>query len=217
MNTMIDVRLRAMPSPAAHRAEAWAGLVSDLEHVIAITERIAPLVKDPESDGVLRRAYSTSASIAYARCFVSGVRARLTPAIFASLNMPEAAEWHTYFMDTRHKHVAHAEGVFEDAVVGCLVDAAGKFAGIAQTTMARVTDSEEGVNKLKILALHALLCVRRKMEPFTEKLAVEAMAMSPAQRLALPIAEMDVVKGGRPDLMQVAKVKHERRAAAKGR
>ncbi len=79
-----------------------------------------------------------------------------------------------------------------------------------------MTDSEEGVYELKILALHALLCARKKMEPFTETLPVEAFTMSPAGRLTLPIAEFDVVKGGRPDLLQVAQASHARRAAAKG-
>lgn len=65
---------------------------------------------------VLFEALCTAAIVRYGRSFVSGVRAQIPPQLIEQLPQ-EHQESHTFFMDLRHKWVAHSVNAFEFAQV----------------------------------------------------------------------------------------------------
>lgn len=65
---------------------------------------------------VLFEALCTAAIVRYGRSFVSGVRAQIPPQLIEQLPQ-EHQESHTFFMDLRHKWVAHSVNAFDFAEV----------------------------------------------------------------------------------------------------
>lgn len=185
-----QTEIRAMETPAARRLAIWRGVEGDLRRVLKLTERIRPMLDNTDAaDQTLLHAYSSAASVAYARCFVGGSRAHLSAsAVYANYAGPDPLGWHEYLMQTRHKHVAHADGVFEEVVVACLLDPEGEVVGVQSALVTRTADSIDGVGALAALARHAHAHVTEKIKTFSSKLIEEASAMSVAQRLALPVA-----------------------------
>lgn len=102
------------------------GIKADLERVVGYSSRMierysgAHLAKSPFDivgfttplDFVDWEALSTAASVAYARCFSSGVRDSLSQDD-PTLADPELRTLHEFLMEFRNKHVAHSVNPFE--------------------------------------------------------------------------------------------------------
>ena len=111
------------PVPAAARLASLVGLQSDLQMVVRYCERMIEryagkhLAKTPFDivgfttlvDFVDWEALSTAASVAYSRCFLSGVRQALNA---EELN-PSFRLLHDFVVAVRNKHVAHSVNSFE--------------------------------------------------------------------------------------------------------
>jgi hypothetical protein len=73
----------------------------------------------PDGDNLHSKAFIYSAVVAYARCFMSGVRQlMLTPQSFDGMTTPAFdLKTHQFLMDVRNKHVAHSVNEFENCRV----------------------------------------------------------------------------------------------------
>lgn len=113
--------------PVAERLASLAGIKADLEQVAEYCDRMieryagAHLKKSPfdivgfatHLDLIDWEALSTAASVAYARCFVSGVRQSLDPALLSGEDA-ELRSTHDFILNLRNKHVAHSVNSFEE-------------------------------------------------------------------------------------------------------
>jgi len=183
-----------------------------------MVDRIEPLLGEPdnEKDNAILRAFTVSANIAYARCFVDGTRSRLAPGVvFADFVGDEPLKWHQNFIDTRHKHTAHSENVFEESVAGCIGTKDGELIGATSAHLFRTGDSKEGNAMLRRLAEHSHAYVMKKVTELNGVLLAEASAMSAAERLALPRLNFSVELRGRPDVAALAERRSQDRKAGK--
>jgi hypothetical protein len=85
-------------------------------------------------------AYTSAACVAYARCFVEGVRLQLRPEV-----LPEGKgslrELHEFVITVRHRHIAHSVNRFEENVVSVDVSDAMR----ASTEIATVNVSSSAI------------------------------------------------------------------------
>jgi hypothetical protein len=111
----------------ADRLASLAGIKSDLDAVLGYCQRMMEryagqhLKQSPfdiigfttHVDFIDWEALSTAACVAYARCFVSGVRQSLDATL---LEVAEAGlrDTHEFVMHLRNKHVAHSVNSFEE-------------------------------------------------------------------------------------------------------
>ena len=113
----------------AKEAEEWLGIEQDLALVARASGRAAEIAErktpagegrpDAGGDDMLEQSLWTTALIAYARCFGTGVRARLDKSIYG--DREDAIRWHDYFKNTRDKHLAHSVNPFEVTATGIAV------------------------------------------------------------------------------------------------
>ena len=102
-----------------------ASIQSDLETVESICDLFIKERQNPDPFGeskqfVLFEALCTSAIVRYGRSFVSGVREKVPDALVEKLSQEHQSS-HVFFMDLRHKWVAHSVNTFEfTQVVACL-------------------------------------------------------------------------------------------------
>jgi hypothetical protein len=113
--------------PAAARLASLVGLQSDMQMVVRYCERMIEryagkhLAKTPfdivgfttHVDFVDWEALSTAASVAYSRCFLSGVRQALN----ADELGPSFRLLHDFVLALRNKHIAHSVNSFEQNCV----------------------------------------------------------------------------------------------------
>ena len=73
-----------------------------------------------------------SAVIHYAKCFgYSEVRGRLSaPEIFK--DFPDAMPCHKYFLQLRHKHIAHDQNAYSQALPGAIINGPAEFYKVAK-------------------------------------------------------------------------------------
>jgi hypothetical protein len=129
--------------PEAARLASLMGAKADLERVLAYVERMIErwsgphLAKSPFDivgfttpvDFDEWEALSTATAVAYARCFMSGVREEL-PEDDVKLGTSEIIATHAFLMAFRNKHVAHSVNPFEQNTVG--VQIADTFASASE-------------------------------------------------------------------------------------
>ena len=94
-----------------------ASIQADLEVVesicdLLITERQKPDPFEESKQFVFFEALCTAAIVRYGRSFVSGVREKI-PESLVEQRPQEHQESHTFFMDLRHKWIAHSVNTFE--------------------------------------------------------------------------------------------------------
>ena len=116
-----------LPIPDAARLASLAGIKADLDRVTDYCDRMieryagAHLKKSPfdivgfttHVDFIDWEVLSIAASVAYARCFVSGVRQSLDAALLEG-DEPELRSMHEFVLHLRNKHVAHSVNSFEE-------------------------------------------------------------------------------------------------------
>jgi hypothetical protein len=214
--------IRVIHGDTALEYAAWHGVLDDLRYVERMVERIGPLLASPPPDRAgqdaqdMLRAMSSSSLVAYARCFEDGARRRITPTIFDS-RADDAARWHEYFMESRHKHIAHPLNVFDDVRAYCTLEANGDVRMVNRVVLTRAADSEEGVRMLGVLTRHAIEFVEKTLAPLQATLETEVRAMTPEQRLSLPPWKVAATLGDRPDVKAVARRKAKARTGKQRR
>jgi hypothetical protein len=97
-----------------------ASVFQDLGFCIQCCDRLASMLRDGRKDTVLQQALWTSALVAYARCFGTGVRYGITPEIYARFE-GEPLEVHKHYIKMRNKHIAHSVNPFEQVKVGAVL------------------------------------------------------------------------------------------------
>lgn len=119
----------------ATRLANLAGIDADLYRVLEYCDRMieryagAHLKKSPfdivgfstHVDFIDWEALSTAACIAYARCFVSGVRQSLDATLLNSAES-ELLSTHEFVLNFRNKHIAHSVNSYEENSVTVQVD-----------------------------------------------------------------------------------------------
>jgi len=112
--------------PAAARLVSLMGMKADMERVVEYSSRMverysgAHLAKSPfdivgfttHVDFIDWEALSTATSVAYARCFASGVRVSLRDDVPALIDL-DLREVHDFLLAFRNKHAAHSVNPFE--------------------------------------------------------------------------------------------------------
>jgi len=113
--------------PGTERLASLAGIKADLGLVLEYCDRMIQryagehLKKDPFDivgfttpvDFLDWEALSTAACIAYARCFVTGIRNRLDESLLDVAD-PEFRDLHEFVLNLRNKHIAHSVNLFEE-------------------------------------------------------------------------------------------------------
>ena len=102
---------REVPPALAGELGELYGVEQDLEAAKNYCERLKRELSDfASADWVLVEALSEAAIIRYARCFTTGSRINLDPALLE----PEARKVHDWFWNLRSKHIAHSVNEFEN-------------------------------------------------------------------------------------------------------
>jgi hypothetical protein len=118
MNDVIRLPIAELTTENAQLLADCTSIDNDLAFCMRCCERLSQFVQSGHQDMVLQRSLWTSALVAYARCFASGVRYGLTPEIFSKHEGKLLVEAHKYFIEVRNKHVAHSVNPFEQIKVG---------------------------------------------------------------------------------------------------
>ena len=155
--------------PGAARLASLAGLKSDLEQVVDCCDRMIDryagphLKKSPfdivgfttHVDFLDWEALSAAACIAYARCFVSGVRQSLDAELLA-LAEQELRETHDFTINLRNKHIAHSVNSFEENSVTVQIEDTYRSASEIRSVVPRHTRAVglpfDGPANLRLLA-----------------------------------------------------------------
>jgi len=188
--------------PGAARLASLAGLRGDLSSVDGYCGRMieryagAHLKKSPfdivgfttHVDFVDWEALSTAASVAYARCFLSGVRQSLDPALLSQADV-ELRETHEFVLHMRNKHVAHSVNSFEENSVTVHVEdsfvSPSQICSVVPRSTRQSGFSFDLPAKLKRLAQWWLERVREEEAVETQVVLQLAKAMSLAEVRAL--------------------------------
>src|SRR5258707_11841545 len=117
-------------SDTAGEVASLASFKRDLEFTMAAAQAILARAKDssqpetgaPENTLIVTSLWN-SALVSYARCFASGVRARLDVSEFKLWPgiVADAETAHSYFINQRNKYIAHSVNRFEESRVALMV------------------------------------------------------------------------------------------------
>jgi hypothetical protein len=126
---MATTTLYRFPIAEATQLASLGSIELDLVGVRSYCQLITDRTKQGQLNAVEWEAIISAAIVRYARCFCTGVRAKLSDDIFAAAT-PVLLDDHRYVMDMRNKHVAHSVNAFEENDVVLLVD--DEFVSAAQ-------------------------------------------------------------------------------------
>jgi hypothetical protein len=168
--------------PSAEELRDRASISQDLQLVVRCIQRLLQLDPDDHtsSDAVLTQALWTTALIAYARCFGSGVRIRLTNDDIRKLGLNgEPEEFHRHLLDLRSKHVAHSVNAFESLAVGIVLSAGEPLEaeGTAVLSMRHVAFTAEGLQSFEALATRLLQENNQKCQSLQNATISEAKSL----------------------------------------
>lgn len=112
----MHTRLAEVTLPEAELLADLYSIVFDLTAVEELCARAVEVSKSNPRDWLVEEALVSSAVIKYGRCFTDGVRMRLGIADLVQLDA-DAVSTHEYFIELRHKFVAHSVNAFEETYV----------------------------------------------------------------------------------------------------
>lgn len=168
-------------------ASVYADLISiwhDLHFVASACVRLqSEFAKSvDERDGIVIRSLWSAILAAYARCFISGKRKRLSTSDVGSLPLEgEVLEWHQWLIDMRNKHVAHSVNGFESVRVGVSLDPeTGAVDGVVHMSMLHVVTDEGGVEQTRMLAFELGKLLSSRIQKQEEVVRREAATLGPA-------------------------------------
>lgn len=186
----------------AREAEAWFGIEHDLGFVVRAATRAAEIAEreDEGREGydIEQHSLWTTALIAYARCFGSGVRGRrLDQAIFG--DREDVIQQHRYFKNIRDKHLAHSVNPFEVAATGIAVlDPDSEEPHVFHAISMYATRSTEHTSTMRYLAKLAGWLQDRARERRVEalqKVLQRAKELTPGQLRQLSPLEVKPAQG----------------------
>lgn len=169
----------------ANRLASLAGINADLDRVLEYCDLMidryagAHLKKSPfdivgfttQVDFIDWEALSTAASVAYARCFVSGVRQSLDTALLNGASL-DLLSTHNFVLNLRNKHVAHSVNSFEENSVNVFVDdsfrSSAEIVSVVPTHTRQSGLAFDDPEKLKQLATWWLSKVREEISAETQ-------------------------------------------------
>ena len=166
-----------------------ASIQSDLETVESICDLFIKERQSPDPFGeskqfVLFEALCTSAIVRYGRSFVSGVREKVPDALVEKLSQEHQSS-HVFFMDLRHKWVAHSVNTFEfTQVVAYLTppERGPKSVSSISALPNRIASlSIQDMLRLKELAVAVHEIVNKQIEEETRKILSYARSLPPDQ------------------------------------
>jgi hypothetical protein len=104
---------RLVSSAEAAKLADLAGARNDLETASDFCDRLAEVEIASPTGLAMLDALSTAIAVRYARCFTTGVRARLSDEALAGLS-DDLRSLHAYLLVVRNKHVAHSVNALEE-------------------------------------------------------------------------------------------------------
>lgn len=157
-------------------------LLGDLDFAISVLMRllddwrsndITTDIRDVARDD--HRARWNAALLAYARTFLSGVGARLDPALFEG----DAADLHAFFIRLRNRHVAHSVSDFDrvGVVIGLTRDDPRKVDGLLDYLSAEQSPGKARAEELLKLAGLAREELRGRLVAERKRLMEDARSM----------------------------------------
>ena len=164
-----------------------ASIQSDLETVESICDLFIKERQSPDPFGeskqfVVFEALCTAAIVRYGRSFVSGVREKFPEGLVEQLSQEYQAS-HGFFMDLRHKWIAHSVNRFEfTQVVACLTppERGPKSVSSISALPNRVASlSTQDMLRLKKLAVAVREIVNKQIEEETQKILSYARSLPP--------------------------------------
>ncbi len=177
--------------PSAQELRGRASINQDLQLTLECADRLLQLQPDGNSlaDGVLAQALTTTALVAYARCFGSGLRTRLTLENLGELGLDgEVQAFHQYLIDLRNKHIAHSVNSYESFTVGIVLSANEpvEAEGAAVLTMRHIAFTPEGLQSLGTLVTALLNLNSNRCRQLQEDAIREAQQLGAEDLRARP-------------------------------
>lgn len=160
-------------------------LAQDLRSVQAMCDRLLSYEKtpEPERDQLLVDALYSAAVVRYARCHVKGKRAPLPLRIFDPY--PGAPETHAFYMELRHKLVAHSVNDFEQCKVALIVqfeaDTPKGVHGVVPQSLRLVSHAADGIVTLGKLAQVCREYVEPRIQVMLDTVLEKAKQLTPEQ------------------------------------
>jgi len=151
-------RVYEMQTPEAQEAADLLAIQRDLTFVWEALDLIQDLPSDNrEFTDLVTRALWTSALVAYARCFGTGKRAKLTEDDVLRTPQGELmVRFHRDMVSMRNKHIAHSVNAMEVIKIGAMVGRLKATDDEGVTGMAAVFSAEWAVNSRTLATLGQL-------------------------------------------------------------
>jgi len=196
-NSAEPLHLAELKTPNARLLADRASIFQDLAFCIECCDELSEiLIVARRGENVVQQALWTAALISYARCFASGARLGLTPAIYDKFD-GEPRETHQMYIDMRNKHIAHSVNPFEQVKVAAVLSPPGnpirEVQGVATLSMKRISDEIEGVKQLRLMARSALgeverLCKEQQQQVLEDAklMLIEELYATAAPRTVVP-------------------------------
>jgi len=195
----------------ALEAEDWLGIHQDLVFVVRAATQAAEIAERQHKgmtesgevsgsegeDDIVKHSLWTTALIAYARCFGTGVRVRLDESIFG--DREDVLEQHRYYKNIRDKHLAHSVNPFEVTATGiAVIDYDGEEPHVFDASSMHATRSTEPSHTMRYLATLASWLqryARQKHHEALEKVLKRAKELTREQIRQLEPMEVKPLQG----------------------
>jgi hypothetical protein len=171
---------------------------NDLQFVALAADRLSELLEQSkDADSVLVEALQTAALIAYARCFGTGKRGRLTEETIDRMPSEGTREFHRHLKDLRDKHIAHSVNAFEQTAIGVVLSPdRSQVLGVASFHMKHISFELEGARQMAQFARELTTVVNSDIKRLND--AVLERAGSELDEIKKQPAEMRLYAPG-PD------------------
>lgn len=156
---------------------------SDLLQTEQLCERLLDFLRtrSPNQDPLIVDALWGAALVRYARCFTTGKRVRLDPAILSHLP-GDPIGTHNYYKNQRDKLIAHSVNAFEEVQIGIILSSPAESVrsviGVANFHARLISGDEQGVKQLGQLAQALRAAVEKQIAEGTQKVLEEARQSS---------------------------------------
>lgn len=212
--------LREMRGPLAREVSELLLIQEDLVQAIAALklhrDRLAPPDEPEETTRIIKVALMRDAITQFIGCIGSGDPIVIEPeAVYGPVN--GGMKYFMWLKNLRDTWAAHRLGPLSQTVVGMIVHPeTGEFMGIGKMLNRyqgpSLTEQPSVIDFIQIAARY----VATRLEDVARQLEAEACALSPNQRLALPIAKTfhvhpDEVRMGRKKFGNIRRAQHRKR------
>jgi hypothetical protein len=148
----------------------------DLLSTEAICEHLVVVLSAGNDESQLADVLWTAALVRYARCFTTGKRKPLDPALISHLHGDPIGA-HNYYKNQRDKLIAHSVNPFEQSLIGIVLSPpeaeARQVKGIADLYVRMIVSDLHGVKELAALAHEFRYQIELMIEQGKQKLLAE--------------------------------------------